>query len=229
MACRGILIPMARYRLFSTDEKRRSTEKKRLDEKLAKMKAARNKPKRQLSDMDREVREMATAFEDALEMYSGGYKRVFPRCITQEIKSYKTLQRAVEFAKELKVDCGTYIKGLFYVSDMWGNRAPKVQELSDYKTKVTAKDRVSMYLEATKSGTTKSEKNIVGLLQPVVHVPQTVKSRNSERQLKAFMSNFGMTEEEVLKKYAIEVDSLYFDRKWLLSLPTYVQLLEEAR
>ena len=214
---------MDRRRSVETLEKRQDTKSKKYLALKDKIRANRLKPKKQLSDTDRAVREMADAYEDTREEYYGVCKKIFVTRLIPGARWYSTLLRAVEFAKELKVTPEVYIKGLFYVADQWGNRAPKVQELADYKTKVTARDRVNMYLQATRTGITRVDKKVVGKLQPVAPVPQTVKSRQAAKQLQMFMQNFDLTEEEALRTY-----SEYFDNKWLLSLPTYLQLVAEG-
>lgn len=220
---------MDRRRSVETLEKRQDTKSKKFAALKDKIRANRLLPKNKLSEMDREVREMADAYEDAREEYYGVCKKIFVTRLIPGARWYSTLQRAVGFAKELKVTPEVYIKGLFYIADQWGNRAPKVQELADYKTKVTAQDRVNMYLQATRTGTTRIEKKVVGKLQPVAQVPQIVKSRQSAKQMQMFMKNFDMTEEEVLRTYAKGNEAtMYFDRKWLLSLPLYLQLVEEG-
>ena len=214
---------MDRRRSVATLEKRQETKTKQLAALKDKMRANRNKPKKQLSKMDREVREMADAYEDAREEYYSVCKKIFVNRLVPGARWYSTLQRAVESAQELDVTYEVYVRGLFYFADQWGNRAPKVQELADYKTKVTAKDRVTMYL----SRSIPVGKKVVGVLQPAVVVPQEIKSRQSAKQLRMFMKNFGMTEEEVFKTYASGKDAArYFDRKWLMSLPLYQQLVK---
>lgn len=219
---------MDKRRSLETLEKRRDTETKKLDEMKAKMLAARKKPKRVLTEMDKAVKDMAVAYEDALEQYKGCYIKVFPVALKEGGASYKLLQRAVGYAEELGVDKATYIKALFYMSDKWGNRSPKVHEIASFKSQNPAKERVKMYLAEVAAGDAKKDKKVVGPVTRIT-VPQSVKSNNSERQLRTFMRNYAISEEEVYKKFAKGSDAvLYFDRRWLMTKPVYLQLLRDG-
>lgn len=216
---------MDKRRSLEALEKRQATIVKKNAEAKARLRANKLKPKQELSETDRAVRDMAAAYEEALSEYRGeSFTRIFTKRLVPGVKWYAILARAVEFANEMELDFETYIKGLFYVADKWGNRAPKIQELSDYKTKMPAKDRVALFLKEQPSKSSK----VVGILQPKIEIPQAVKSMNSERQLRAFMRNLGLTEEQVLQKFAMTSDYVnYFDRKWLMGHPTYQHLKEQ--
>ena len=217
---------MDKRRSLDAIEKRQNTKSKKFNDLKAKMLANRKKPRRVVPPEHLAVRQMADEYESARDSYTGVTKKIFSNKIEEDNRWFKTLKRAVDYSAELGVDYKTYIKGLFFVSDKWGNRAPKVWELADYNTKVTAKERVSYYLSAISTKEVAAEKAIVSPVQRII-IPQHIKSMNSERQLAAFMKNHSMTEEEVFKKYASgKAATMYFDREWLYSKPSYITLLD---
>ena len=225
------LSKMAKLSL-DTLEKRRNTEAKNLNDIRDKIRAKRGKGKKKTNPIRWEVREMADEYEDALRAYKGptvDIYHIYPDRIAEGSVHYKTLERAVLFAKELDVDFKTYIKALFYIHDKWWNKAPSTREVADYKTKVPAKERVARYLAELTSGEAKKEVKVVGAVKKVI-IPQSVKSRNSELQMKSFMKNHGMSEEEVLTTFAKGTDAfLYFDAEWLRLNETYVRLRREGK
>lgn len=221
---------MARRLSLDSLEKRRNTETKKLEEIKAKIKAKRNqKSPPKSSPLKFDVREMADEYEDALKNYRGYRRQVFPNRIVEGSKSFQTLARAVQFAKELNVDYRTYVTGLFYIADKWWNKAPSLREISDYKTKIPAKERVSIYLQEIKQGEAKAGKKVVGAVKKIV-VPESVKFRQSDIQMRSFMKNYGISEEEVFERFGQGKEAfLYFDKDWLLANETYLRLREEGR
>jgi hypothetical protein len=216
---------------FSTLEKRKDTESRKLDEIRAKIEAKKldksEKPKRSM--LRYEIREMADEYEAALSLYKNQPTRSFKNNIIESSRAGIMLGRAVKFAKELEVDFETYIKGLFYVHDKWWNKHPSTREISDYKTKIPAKDRVSMYLAALEAGDTSESIKVVSPVKKV-HIPQSVRHRNSELSMKAFMSNYSYTEEEVFTQFGQGTEAfLYFDADWLSKNETYLRLCREGK
>lgn len=209
-------------------EKRQATKSKKFESIKAKIRANKGKKPNRARV---EVREMAYEYEQALNDYNGKPTKTFKTNIEEGTRSWTLLSRAVGFAKELGIDARTYVKGLFYIHDKWWNKHPNTREISDYKTKIPAKERVARYLAEVASGEAVDAKKVVGPVSTkVIKIPQSSKSLQSERQLKAFMSNYSMSEEEVFLEFAQGTSALmYFDAKWLVSNETYTRLKEEGR
>lgn len=171
------------------------------------------------------VQLIAQEYEKALGIYRNRPALNWLKGFVKEgTRSYKQWLAAAEIADELGVDYMTYIQALFYFSDLWGKRPPKVWELSGRNSKFPAKDRVKAYLE-----TVEKAEPIVGPTQPKPRVPFGLRKRRSEKQLNIFMNAYGLSQEDVFKKFAQGKEaSLYFDPEWLKHNETYRKLKQQG-
>lgn len=203
-------------------------EKLELAKKRAKELAAQQKP-RTNPEVDQEfinAQNMAVAYEKALGEYKNHKTLNFLKSLTvteaKQHRNYNIFVRAVKFADELNVDYTTYVKAQFYYFDKHFNKAPKVRHIASYKTKVPAKERVRLFLKEKNS---LKEKKVVGPVIRAPKIPDSVKDRYSDKQLKEFMKNYSLTEKEVFIRFAKGSNAyLYFDRGWLLKNETYQKL-----
>jgi hypothetical protein len=174
--------------------------------------------------------EMAAEYEAALKIYrKKPFLKVFKTRVLSE-QAHKVLLRAANFAEELDVDYETYMKAQFWAMHEWFKRPPKLHQIASFKTKVPAKERVKLYLKATRQGQFNSKREIRSLSRPAPKVSLSVRFQNSERQLRRLMKNYGESEEKILCRFASKRTSYtYFDREWLRENPTYQRLLQEGR
>lgn len=147
---------------------------------------------------------------------------------------------AANLADECEIDYFTYVKAQFFAYHTWYSRAPKPQELATYRSNCNAKNRVKLYLNAIDSGLISAETNIVGKQSKIIdtttkqgrkaarsEIPESVRFRNSENQLRQLMKNYDVSAEKILKVFAKnqEISQLFFDSDWLHQNETYRQLL----
>ena len=179
------------------------------------------------------IREMADIYESLLVTYNGSttFKKSFKRKIEPKSTSYSTLVIALKFAEELEVDSETYVKGIFYFHKMLWENSPKVRDLGSFRTKITAKDKVKRYLFDLKNKPSLKGKNIVSIVSnKKIVIPDKVVCQNSDKQLKAFMTNHNISEEEVFIRYCQGNDALlYFSKIWLLNNITFISLKRDKK
>lgn len=162
------------------------------------------------------VHSMAIAYEKALGKYRDEPTLRFLKGgrVDKEHRNYNTWKRAVKFAADLAIDYDTYVRAQFWYFDKIFNRYPKVFELASFRTKTPAKERVLLFLAENSFAI--STKTVVGPVRKAETVPKSVRWRYSDTQLRSFMKNYSITEEEVFRRFAIGKDAyLYFDKSWL--------------
>jgi hypothetical protein len=126
--------------------------------------------------------------------------------------NYRRFASVLRAAEELRVPLDKYLDAQFYFFQSWFRRCPHVFELATDRAKV----RVVKYLKLTD----KTPQDIGAL--PMPSISKEHKFRHSEQQLKTFMENYEMSEEQVLKTFAKRTD--FFDREWLKSNEVYKRL-----
>lgn len=170
--------------------------------------------------------DMAVTYESQLGAYCNRPTLKYLNGIVRAgTRGYKLWVRASQQAEELAVTYETYCRAQFYWFDRWFNRAPKPQELSSYKSKINASDRVRLYEQEVAKGQTDSSLEILGPVRTVPKVSRAVRFGQSKRQLASLMKNYNATEEKILKAFAKGRQAfVFFDREWLQTNETYKRL-----
>lgn len=178
-----------------------------------------------LTEERQKVQEMSMAYENAYSTYKNKIEYCNTKgLIERSSPLYGIFSRAARFADDLGVDYSTYMRAMFYCSDKYGNRAPTPQECASFRSKRTAKDRVREYLLDHRK---KEQKPIVGPVREAKPVSQAVRWQYSRQQMKTFMKNYGMSEEDVLREFARGRNAeQLFDKSWLAQNETYLRLRE---
>jgi len=175
---------------------------------------------------------MATAYECALRKYTNQqFRSSYSSTLGKNGRMFKVFLRAADIADELQVDYKFYIRAMFYWSDIWGNRPPEPYQIAGVKSKFPARDRVIAFKALVEDEDPTVKRGVVGLYEySPLEIAQSARDVNSERQLRTFMENFDLTEEEVYLRFASgDSGLLFFDKNWLYKRPDYIRLKEEGR
>ena len=209
---------MAKKRLTKTEQLREMIQSGKLKKKA-------------VDPMEHRIRDIADVYQDLARAYKGTEGFFTRTRVKPGSSTWRILERALKFAEELKVSPETYVKGIFYFHDKVWNSYPKMRFLADFKTRISARDKVQDYLKDLESGkTTEHAKAVSPVSHQKVVISQANKSRNSEKQLKLFMKNYKITDEEVFIRFCQGNDAhLYFDAGWLSTNKVYTQLKKEGK
>lgn len=157
------------------------------------------------------VAELARSYYSRVNDFNHQTNKILPT-IEKTHPNYRVFEKALKLAEELRVTAALYLDAQFYFFQSWFRRCPHVFELVGPKSQV----RVVRYLRLEDK-----QKQDKGAL-PAPSINLESKFRTSERQLKTFMKNYSMTEEQVLKMFAQGHD--FFDSEWLKDNETYQKL-----
>lgn len=138
-------------------------------------------------------------------------------------KATRVLLRAADHADKLGMDYYSYIRAQFWWFHDKFARAPNLNEIASYKTKIHSSERARVYRNKVKAGYINEQDPIISKAISPKRVAKEVRFQQSEITLQKMMDTFDVTEEQVFKVFSKQIFS-YFDREWLRQQPTYLRL-----
>lgn len=183
-----------------------------------------------LSSVDPDIHKIATTYEQYLANYlHQPALKYLKNGWESDAKGLGIWQAVFDYSIQLNILPEEFLLAQFWFMDKYVGRAPKPQELIYINTKVPCYKRVELYYEARGTKLVNTSNSVISKVNPnPPQITEVQKELQSEKVLKDFMTNFGLTEEEVFIKYAPSA-FMYFNYAWFINHPTYIRLKESNK